>query len=79
MQRRGEAGRLRSGAAVVGRGPAAALHQQGHHAVVPPARAAAGRGALRTRRRRLVHGLHTRGALPQASALPGDIFMLKYF
>lgn len=69
-QGRGEAGRLRAGAAVQRGGPPAAVHQQGDHAVVPAARAAARRGALWSCHRHLELRLHPRGAVPQETTVP---------
>ena len=66
-----EVGGLRAGAPLLLH-QRAALHQQGDHPLVPAPRAAAGRGALRAPHRRLELRLHPGGALPEATALPGN-------
>lgn len=72
----GEAGRLRSGAAMVRGGPSAAVHQQGDYALVPAARTITGGGEIRTGRRCMVHGVYTRGTIPQTPTLPGKYLVL---
>jgi hypothetical protein len=71
VQRRGEAGGLRSGPLVQRRRQTEALHEQSHHAVVPSPGVAARRRTLRSRDRRVELRLHLRGALPQETAIPG--------
>jgi hypothetical protein len=71
VQRRGEAGGLRSGPLVQRRRQTEALHEQSHHAVVPPPGVAARRRTLRSRDRRVELRLHLGRALPQETAIPG--------
>lgn len=61
---------------LLGRGQAAPVHEQGDHLMVPSARAATGRGALRPCNRRLVVRLHPRGTLPQEATLPGNVMVM---